>query len=117
MPPWVAPSRYDGSSAALYRPVTTIASEHAATLQPASYVQRSAQPQPAEQPSTVIVLKGGAAWLAHEYWVEAGQLHCVSLDGEHKLVALEAMDLYQTIRVNRERNVDFVLHSKDPVEQ
>jgi hypothetical protein len=117
MPPWVAPSRYDGSSAALYRPVTTIPSERAATLQPANYVQRSAQPQPTEQPSTVIVLKGGAAWLAHEYWVEAGQLHCVSLDGENKLVALEAMDLYQTIRVNRERNVEFVLHSKDPVEQ
>jgi hypothetical protein len=41
----------------------------------------------------------------------------VSLDGEQKLVGLEAMDLYQTVGVNRERHVDFVLRSKDPVEQ
>jgi hypothetical protein len=41
----------------------------------------------------------------------------VSPDGEQKLVALETMDLYQTVKVNRERRVEFVLHSKDPVEQ
>jgi hypothetical protein len=80
-------------------------------------VQHPAEPQPTEQASTVIVLKGGAAWLARDYWVDAGQLHCVSLNGEHKLVALDAMDLYQTVQVNRERNVDFVLRSKGPVEQ
>jgi len=67
--------------------------------------------------STVIVLKGGAAWLARDYWLAAGQLHCVNSEGEEKLVALEAMDLYQTVRVNRERHVEFVLRSKDPVEQ
>jgi hypothetical protein len=76
--------------------------------------------QSPERQSTVIVLKGGAAWLAQDYWVEAGQLHCLSSDGEQKLVALESMDLYQTVRVNRERHVEFVLRSKDlkgPIEQ
>ena len=63
------------------------------------------------------MLKGGAAWLARDYWVEGGQLHCVSSDGQQKLIALETMDLYQTLRVNRERRVEFVLHSKESVEQ
>jgi hypothetical protein len=41
----------------------------------------------------------------------------VTPDGEQKLVALEAMDLNQTVGMNRERRVDFVLRSKDPLEQ
>jgi hypothetical protein len=128
MPPWVSPSRYDASSSVLSAPASVAMRGQTATLQPASFVTRSVevQPtehqelQPAEHPATVIVLKGGSAWLAQDYWVEAGQLHCLSSDGEQKLVALEAMDLYQTVRVNRERQIDFVLRSKDrkdPVEQ
>jgi hypothetical protein len=116
MPPWVSPSRYDSSNYPVYRPSSTAPLEHAATVQNASFVQYPAQ-QPTELTSTVIVLKGGAAWLARDYWVEGGQLHCVSADGEQKLVALETMDLDQTIRVNRERRVEFVLRSKGPVEQ
>jgi len=116
MPPWVTPSRYDSSTSSLYRPASTAAPEPIATLQPASFVQ-PAQQQSTEPMSTVIVLKGGAAWLARDYWLAAGQLHCVNSEGEEKLVALEAMDLYQTVRVNRERHVEFVLRSKDPVEQ
>jgi hypothetical protein len=116
-PPWATPSRYDASSSVLYRPAATAPRAQPTTLQPANFVQHPAELQPTEQLSTVIVLKGGAAYLAHDYWVEAGQLHCVSPDGEQKLVALETMDLYQTVRVNRERHVEFVLHSKDPVEQ
>jgi hypothetical protein len=86
-------------------------------LQPANFVPRPAEVQPKQQPTTVIVLKGGSAWIARDYWVEAGQLHCVSLNGEQKVIALEAMDLYQTVGVNRERHVDFALRSKDLVEQ
>lgn len=112
MPPWASPSRYDSSSSVLYRPAAAVPREQAATVQPASFVQRAAEPEP-----TVIVLKGGAAYLARDYWVEAGALHCVSPDGEQKLVALETMDLYQTVRVNGERHVEFVLRSKQPVEQ
>jgi len=113
MPPRFTPSSYDSSSSTLYRPAEP--REQNATLQPA-FVQQPAQ-QLREPISTVIVFKGGAAWLARNYWVEAGQLHCLSPDGEQKLAALDTMDLYQTVRVNRERRVEFVLHSKDPVEQ
>jgi hypothetical protein len=117
MPPWAAPSRYDASSYRLYSPASTAPREQALTLQPARFVQPAAGVQPTEQPSTLIVLKGGAAYLAHDYWVEGGQVHCVSQSGEQKLFALETMDLYETVRLNRERQVEFVLHSKDPVEQ
>ncbi len=112
MPPWASPSRYDSSSSVLYRPASTTPREQTATVQPASFVQRAVEPEP-----TVIVLKGGAAYLARDYWLEAGALHCVSPDGAQKLVALETMDLYQTVRVNGERHVEFVLRSKDPIEQ
>jgi hypothetical protein len=128
MPPWVSPSRYDASSSVIYSPASLAPRGQTATLQPASFVQHPVEAQPVEhhelqspeRQSTVIVLKGGAAWLAQDYWVEAGQLHCLSSDGEQKLVALESMDLYQTVRVNRERHVEFVLRSKDlkgPIEQ
>jgi len=120
MPPWVTPSAYDSPSSARYRPASTVTGQQPATLQPAT-LQPAFERQPTEQPkepiSTVVVLKGGAAWLARNYWVEGGQLHCVSPDGEQKLIALETLDLYQTVRVNRERQVDFVLRSKDLVEQ
>src|ERR1700758_5025394 len=66
-------------------------------------------------PSTVIVLKGGSAFLSREYWVQGGQIECVSADGQQRAFPLEAIDLDQTIHVNRERNVDFVLHSKTGV--
>jgi hypothetical protein len=118
MPPRVTPSSYDSSSSSVYRPVAPRqqnATLQSATLQPAFEQQPTQQPR--EPISTVIVLKGGSAWLARNYWVQAGQLHCVSPDGEQKLIALETMDLYQTVRVNRERRVEFVLRSKDVVEQ
>lgn len=118
MPPWVSPSNYNANASAVYRPAAL--RQESATVQPATlqtaFEQQITQ-QPREPTSTVIVLKGGSAWLARNYWLEAGQLHCVSPDGQEKLVALETMDLYQTVKVNRERRVEFVLRSKDPVEQ
>jgi hypothetical protein len=69
----------------------------------------------AVSPSTVIVLKGGSAFLSREYWVQGGQLECVSADGQQRAFPLEAIDLDQTIHLNRERNVEFVLHSKTGV--
>ena len=65
--------------------------------------------------STVIVLKGGSAFLSREYWVQGGEIECVSGDGQQRAFPLEAIDLDQTIHVNRERNVEFVLRSKTGV--
>ena len=68
-----------------------------------------------DAPLTLVILKGGTAFLAHEYWVHGGQMQCVSDDGGQKAFPLENVDLYQTVRVNRERNVEFVLRTKGGV--
>jgi hypothetical protein len=85
--------------------------EQSPALQPAS------PPSVGEVKSTLVILKGGSAFLSREYWVQGGQLQCVSEDGERKAFALENVDLYQTVHLNRERNVEFVLRTKDGVMQ
>ena len=60
---------------------------------------------------------GGEAFLAREYWVQGGEVHCVSAEGDHKIFPLEQMDLYQTASVNKQRNIRFVLQSRDSAEQ
>lgn len=144
-PPWAMPTSYIPSPYGLMRPASLTTREPAATyrtvadsgvalpgrailadsrsVEPAT---TDVQPTTAVAPgtsavnagsaqSTVVVLKGGSAFLSREYWVQGGQLECVSADGQQRAFPLEAIDLDQTIHVNRERNVDFVLHSKSGV--
>src|SRR5882724_905407 len=61
---------------------------------------------------TWLILKDGTSYLARDYWVEAGKLLCVTLDWERKLLPLARLDLDETIRLNRDRNVDFVIRSR-----
>jgi hypothetical protein len=120
-PPWASPSSYRGS----YQPARYDASassrDSSLTLKPVSYVT-SSQPAaevsapPSGSPLTVVALKNGAAIVASQYWVQGGAIHCVSATGEQKL-PLEQVDLYRTATLNRERNVEFVLQSRDAVEQ
>src|SRR5579872_358 len=118
-PPWASPTGYhDAYSPASYasaRPVS------ASTMTPAYYAQPAAQtPQlatPSDQPTTVIAMKSGTAFLARDYWVQNGQLQCISQTGEQTKFPLEQVDLFETTRVNRERNIEFVLQSRDAVEQ
>ena len=71
-----------------------------------------------ETRSTLIALKGGSAFLASDYWVQGAQLQCISEDGQRRAFPLESVDVFHTVQVNRERNIEFVLRSKDgPVEQ
>ena len=65
----------------------------------------------------MIVLRDGAAFLAREYWVEGGQMHCRSGSGHEELIALDKIDLDQTVLLNRDRRVDFVLRSRDAIQQ
>jgi len=114
-PPWATPSSYnsDGFRGSL---------STAPMIQPATYRQRS---EPATQltpsgPSaklTIVALKDGSAFLAAQYWVQGGKMRCVSLSGEEKLIPLEKIDLAESVRVNQERSLDFVLQSRDMVEQ
>ncbi len=118
MPPWANPSSY-GYSGALTNPQRVVSP--AAVVQPASYTQRTPAPQvttsASAPPMTVIALRGGAAYLAREYWVQNGQMHCVSMSGAEQSLPLEKIDIGETVRVNQERNIDFVLQSRDVVEQ
>src|SRR5580700_3541243 len=63
MPPGATPSSYNYSPSTLYIPAATASREQTATLQQASFVQHPAEVQTKQQPTTVIVLKGGGAWI------------------------------------------------------
>ena len=116
MPPWATPSSYRsyGYSGSL-SPAPALT--QTPTVQPATYTQRATPLSAPQTPLTIIAVKGGSAFLAQEYWIEGGQMHCVSTSGEEKLLPLDKIDLGQTVRVNQERNVDFVLQSRDATEQ
>jgi hypothetical protein len=122
MPPWASPSSYQQSSYSGFRPALATAQE---TPQPTPALYRQ-QPQVVQlppsqsngdQPLTIVALKDGGAYLARQYWIEGGQMHCVSGTGDEKLVPLERIDLAQTLRVNQERHINFVLQSRDATEQ
>lgn len=113
MPPWATPGTYRPSSYGMLQPAATTESQP--VMQQASYSAPAVTTGQvtSETPLTIVALKGGAAFLAREYWVQNGQMICVSEDGEQKTLPLEKIDLYQTTQVNRERKVDFVLQSRD----
>jgi hypothetical protein len=71
----------------------------------------------AERPSgrqlTILLLKDDTRYLALDYWLDGTKLHCLTLDGEHKVMSLGKLDLNETVRVNRDRNVEVVLRSQD----
>ena len=140
-PPWAQPTKYIPSPYGLLRPASfvsrdssglrasassdTMPANQSAVVEQMEQVpaQRSpdelvATPQPTsagDSRSTLVILKGGSAFLSRDYWVQGGQLECVSESGEHKTFALENIDLDQTLRLNRERHVEFTLHSRTGV--
>jgi hypothetical protein len=63
------------------------------------------------RPLTVIVLKDGGAYVTRTYWVDGWRMHCIGNNGEEKLFALDRIDLGQTVHLNRERHVKFILQS------
>jgi len=72
---------------------------------------RSPSQEPASPKVTIIALKDGSAFLAADYWVKAGLMHFISSGGEDRLLPLGRIDLAETVRVNQERKVNFVLQS------
>jgi hypothetical protein len=62
---------------------------------------------------TWLTLKDGTSYLVRDYWLEFGKLQCVTLDWERKSIPLARLDLDETIRLNQERNVEFVIRSRD----
>jgi hypothetical protein len=62
---------------------------------------------------TLLILKDGTGYLASDYWLESGQLHYVNSDNRYKLLPLARLDLEETVKLNRERKVEFTLRSRD----
>lgn len=61
---------------------------------------------------TILALQGGSAFLARDYWVDGGELHCIAQDGAERAMPLSSLDWPQTIEVNQGRRIDLSLHSK-----
>jgi hypothetical protein len=107
-PPWTQPSSYNSRSSSIYQPASTQAG---ALMTP----QISYDPKPTASRGgqvTVIALQAGGALLAQRYWLAGSSLHCISAAGAEQDVPLAMIDLAQTVKLNQERNVEFVLDSK-----
>jgi hypothetical protein len=81
--------------------------EQSRTLRPGDLLEHPFEPQ-----LTWLVLKDGTSYLVRDYWLEFGKLQCVTLDGERKLLPLARLDLDETVRLNRERGVQFAIRSR-----
>jgi hypothetical protein len=116
-------SRFRPSSTGTFSPQlrrggSAVASEtrEISTIAPAQAQTNNISVDFADRPSlqpTLLMLKGGSGYLASDYWLEGTRLHFLTPDGENKLLPLARLDLEETVRLNRERNVEFVLRSQD----
>lgn len=110
-PPWKQDASYNPSTSSIYQPASTTASS--APIQRVNYGAR--QPRSTNAQVTVIALQAGGALLATRYWLEGTNMHCVSAAGAEQDVPLTMIDLAETVKLNQERNVEFVLDSKGAV--
>jgi hypothetical protein len=89
-------------------PTATPADYQAARPEIREYVEPP--PQGYERPIFLIAFKGQDNIRAAEaFWVEGGILKYVNLQHERKQAPLESVDRALSMRLNRERNVDFRL--------
>jgi hypothetical protein len=66
--------------------------------------------EPVKENVTLLVLKDGGGQLVSRYWFEAGQrIRFVSVDGKQGLFPIRSLDLGRTVKLNRERGVEFVV--------
>jgi hypothetical protein len=108
VPPRATPSSYHYGIGASSNPIQTITAAPPA-VEHTAYTSRIDEPTPSKL--TIIALKDGSAFLAADYWVRGGLMHFVSSNGEDHLLPLGRIDLAETVSVNRERNVNFILQS------
>ena len=86
----------------------TPAREQEQVVRPGYFAERSSVPR-----ITLLLLKDGTGYLASDYWVESGVLHYVNANNQNKLLPLARLDLEETVKLNREREVEFTLRSQD----
>ncbi len=57
----------------------------------------------------LVAFKSGSIYSATEYWLEEDTLHYLTSYGAHNQASLDQLDLELTVRLNRERGLDFRL--------
>ena len=65
-----------------------------------------------EPPMTLLQLRDGSMYGLTEYWVEGDKLHYFTTYGGENSVPIQRIDFEETIRLNADRGVDFVLRPK-----
>lgn len=124
VPPWANQSGYlappdFGYQRSLMQPASTNSNitsmSSGPVIRSATYSQSSAKISATSEP-TLLALKDGSAVLAHDYWIEGDQVHCVTQNAGEKFIPLAALDLSATVRFNQERHVNFVLKSRDALQ-
>jgi hypothetical protein len=67
-----------------------------------------------ERPLTLLQLRDGSMYGLVDYWVEDDRLHYKTSYGAQNSIELDRIDLEQTVRLNADRGVQFVLRPKHP---
>ena len=112
MPPWARPSsglRAPELDNGQGRLMNTVRTEPVSVPRP-PMVSRT--PVDDDRISTVIVMKNHTAYIARQYWLDNEQVMGIAEDGTTKSIPIAEMDFTETIRLNRERNVPFVLMAR-----
>ena len=65
-----------------------------------------------EPPMTLLQLRDGSMYGLTEYWVEGDKLHYFTTYGGENWVPIQRIDFEETVRLNADRGVDFVLRPK-----
>lgn len=65
-----------------------------------------------ESPVTLLQLRDGSMYGLTRYWVEGDNLHYFTTYGGEGSVPIERIDFDQTLKLNADRGLDFVLRSK-----
>lgn len=78
----------------------------------ATLVMDQAQPTAAQPRLTLLVVRGGGVFLASDYWVDNKYLEYSTGESAPEALALDALDIPLTRRLNAERGVPFVLTAK-----
>jgi hypothetical protein len=81
---------------------------------PATQNGASTKIKDSEPPVTLLQLRDGSMYGLVDYWVEDGQLHYKTSYGVQNSIELDRIDLEQTVRLNADRGVQFVLRPKHP---
>jgi hypothetical protein len=93
---------------------TGLSESRGGTQNPATNNAAPVNKAKSEQPVTLLQLRDGSMYGLVAYWVEDGQLHYTTTYGGQNSLELDRIDLENTVQLNAERGIQFVLHPNTP---